>query len=242
MMYTDSLVKALNIEPRKYPVIAVVGGGGKTSLIFRLARELCASGKKVIVTTTTHMAYDPTHPFAEDGDADKIRQNLAKYHYTVTASLDRNKGKIGSIQETETAQLRRMADILLIEADGAKRLPLKVPGEWEPVIPEFTDLVVGVIGMDALGQPISTICHRPERVSEFLKKEQSERVTEEDMFQIARSETALKKAVAGRSYRVFLNKTDIPGAQNAAENIGRRLQTKDTETAWGSLQKGEFYR
>ena len=40
----------------------------------------------------------------------------------------------------------------MIEADGAKRLPLKVPGEWEPVIPDFTDLVVGVIGMDAVGR------------------------------------------------------------------------------------------
>lgn len=44
-----------------------------------------------------------------------------------------------------------------IEADGAKRLPLKAPGEWEPVIPEFVDLVIGVVGMDALGEPIRKI-------------------------------------------------------------------------------------
>lgn len=65
----------------------------------------------------------------------------------------------------------------MIEADGAKRLPLKVPGEWEPVIPDFTDLVVGVIGMDAVGQMIRESCHRPERVAAFLNKEQTDPVT-----------------------------------------------------------------
>ena len=69
----------------------------------------------------------------------------------------------------------------MIEADGAKRLPLKVPGEWEPVIPDFTDLVVGVIGMDAVGQMIRESCHRPERVAAFLNKEQTDPVTEADV-------------------------------------------------------------
>ena len=49
----------LKLDIEKYPVIAVVGGGGKTSLIYRLNEELQALGKKVIISTTTHMAYDP---------------------------------------------------------------------------------------------------------------------------------------------------------------------------------------
>ena len=48
----------LKLDIEKYPVIAVVGGGGKTSLIYRLSEELLAKGKKVIITTTTHMAYE----------------------------------------------------------------------------------------------------------------------------------------------------------------------------------------
>ena len=63
-MQADSLLDALKINPEKYRVIAVVGGGGKTSLIFRLCEEMVSTGKKVIVTTTTHMAYEPERPFA----------------------------------------------------------------------------------------------------------------------------------------------------------------------------------
>ena len=55
----------LKLDIEKYPVIAVVGGGGKTSLIYRLNEELQALGKKVIISTTTHMAYDPMLPLVK---------------------------------------------------------------------------------------------------------------------------------------------------------------------------------
>lgn len=57
-------LELLQIDYKKYPVIAVVGGGGKTSLIYRLADELLDRGKKVIITTTTHMAGESELPFA----------------------------------------------------------------------------------------------------------------------------------------------------------------------------------
>ena len=58
----------LKLDIEKYQVIAVVGGGGKTSLIYRLSEELRARGKKVIITTTTHMAYDPSLPMVHGGE------------------------------------------------------------------------------------------------------------------------------------------------------------------------------
>ena len=60
---------AINIRKESCTVIAFTGGGGKTDLIFRLTDELTAAGKKVIVTTTTHMAAEPGHPAAEHGIA-----------------------------------------------------------------------------------------------------------------------------------------------------------------------------
>ena len=136
-MQTFFLWNALTIVPDRKQSIAVVGGGGKTSLIFRLCEEMVSTGKKVIVTTTTHMAYEPERPFAEEGNAQQIQQNIEEYGYTVAASLDQNKSKIGSLTEEALVRLKGQADCILIEADGAKRLPLKVPGEWEPVIPDF---------------------------------------------------------------------------------------------------------
>lgn len=101
------------------------------------------------MTTTTHMAYEPERPFVEDGDIDGVWKDLQRYHYTVAASLDRATEKIGCLSEEKLEELRGLADVLLIEADGAKRLPLKVPGEREPVIPEFAEMVIGVVGVDA---------------------------------------------------------------------------------------------
>ena len=235
-----TLLEALAINVEKISAIAIIGGGGKTSLIFRLMEAFTSIGKTVIVTTTTHMAYEPERPFAEDGNADKIRQDLERYHYTVAASLDREKGKTGCLSDEKLEELRRSADVLLIEADGAKRLPLKVPGDWEPVIPEFVELVIGVVGMDALGESIQDTCHRPEKTADFLGKGMEEAVTEADIVKIAVSVEALRKCVDGREYRVLLNKTDLPGKAEAAERIARKLEEYGVHTAWGSLQKGNY--
>ena len=235
-----TLLEALAIDAETTSVIAVVGGGGKTSLIFRLMEEFVAGGKKVIVTTTTHMTYEPDRPFAEDGDTDKICDQLKNFGYTVTASLDRSKGKIGCLPEEKLPELKKLCDVLLIEADGAKRLPLKVPGEWEPVIPEFVDLVIGVVGMDALGEPIRKNCHRPEKAAAFLGKRMEETVAEDDIVKIAVSEEALRKCVGERKYRILLNKTDLSGKDNIAEYIAGKLEEYGVYTAWGSLQKQNY--
>ena len=236
-----TLLEALALNTEKISAIAVVGGGGKTSLIFRLTEDLVAAGKNVIVTTTTHMAYEPERPFVENGEIDGIRKDLQRYHYTVAASLDRTKGKIGCLPEKRLMKLRELADILLIEADGAKRLPLKVPGEWEPVIPEFAEVVTGVIGMDALGVPIEKSCHRPERTAAFLGKGIEEAVTEDDIVKIAVSGNALRKYVDKREYRVLLNKADIQGKAGAAERIAEELEMQGVCAVWGSLQKKSYH-
>ena len=234
------LLEVLAINAEKISTIAVVGGGGKTSLIFRLMESFVSIGKKVIVTTTTHMAYEPERPFVEDGDIDGVRKDLQRYHYTVAASLDRATEKIGCLSEEKLEELRGLADVLLIEADGAKRLPLKVPGEREPVIPEFAEMVIGVVGVDALGEPIQKTCHRPEKVADFLGKGMEEAVTEDDIVKIAVSAEALRKCVDERAYRVLLNKADIPGKAEAAESIAENLEMRGVRAVWGSLQKENY--
>ena len=121
MIRTDSILKALDIDTDRYPVLSVVGGGGKTSLIFRMMEELTAAGKKVLITTTTHMAYEPDRPFAEDGDMISIKQNLEEYGYTIAASVDREKHKIGTLSEEKLKEIKVLADVMLIEADVCHR-------------------------------------------------------------------------------------------------------------------------
>ena len=241
MIRTDSILKALDIDTDRYPVLSVVGGGGKTSLIFRIMEELTAVGKKVLITTTTHMAYEPDRPFAEDGDIISIKHNLEEHGYTIAAALDREKCKISALSEEKMKEITALADVILIEADGAKKCPLKVPASWEPVIWKPTDLVIAVAGMDAAGKPIQEVCHRPENVADFLGKEAEEKVKEEDIVRIVLSTEALKKCVYGREYRVLLNKADIPGKSQAAESIADRLEEQGIHAAWGSLREKEYY-
>lgn len=241
MRRTDSILKALDIDTDRYPVLSVVGGGGKTSLIFRIMEELTAVGKKVLITTTTHMAYEPDRPFAEDGDIISIKHNLEEHGYTIAAALDREKCKISALSEEKMKEITALADVILIEADGAKKCPLKVPASWEPVIWKPTDLVIAVAGMDAAGKPIQEVCHRPENVADFLGKEAEEKLTEEDIVRIVLSTEALRKCVDGREYRVLLNKADIPGKSQVAESIADRLEEQGIHAAWGSLREKEYH-
>ena len=236
MMENTSFIKLLDIDPEKHKKISVVGGGGKTSLIFRLAEELRQDGKKVIITTTTHMAYEHTKPYAEAGDREKIKSNLDRYGYTVTAILEKEKGKIAGPSEEILDQLQDDGDILLIEADGAKRQPLKVPETWEPVIPVWTDMVIGVLGLDCLGKKISDTAHRPDKVAAFLKKEVTEQVEPEDIIKIAISEKGLKKYADTGEYRVYLNKSDVLEDFHTAEKICRNLKEKGIFAVSGSLK------
>lgn len=128
-------------------------------------------------------------------------------------------------------------DVILIEADGARRLPLKVPAAWEPVIPEMTDLVIGVIGLDCLGKAIKDTVHRPESAAEFLGKSSEEKITEEDIIRIAESDQGLRKSVGYREFRVFLNKADVLSDRNLPDKIVQRLRKHGIWAACGSLKQ-----
>jgi len=130
-------------------------------------------------------------------------------------------------------------DVMLIEADGAKRKPLKVPADWEPAIPDFADVVVSVIGLDCLGKPICETAHRAEYTSSFLEKNLEAPVTEEDIEKIATSVHGLYKNVDHKVYRVYLNKADILPDSSPAEHIVDDLTKQGTIAAYGSLREAE---
>lgn len=229
----------LKLDVEKYPVIAVVGGGGKTSLIYRLNEELQAMGKKVIISTTTHMAYDPGLPLVRSTELGKVSEILEKHGFAAVADVEASSGKLCSIDGTQLQRLVSFCDVMLIEADGAKHMPLKVPADWEPVIPDFTDVVVSVIGLDCLGKPICKTAHRAEYTSAFLKKNLDAPVTEEDIEKIATSVHGLYKNVEHKVYRVYLNKADVLPDRRPAQHIVEDLEKQGTIAAYGSLKEAE---
>ena len=218
-------------------IAAFTGGGGKTTLIYYLAEKFAGEGKKVIVTTTTHMAWEPGRPFADAGDAAGVRQLLAQYGYVTAAYHKAGQPNISGPDREILEKLSGLCDALLVEADGSKRLPLKVPAQWEPVIPEIADIVVGVIGLDCLGKKIADTAHRPEDVAGFLGENVEDIVTWENVAKIAVAKTGLQKGVGKRRFLVYLNKADVLESLDPAEKIVERCRIKGVENVCGSLRK-----
>lgn len=187
-------------------VIAVVGGGGKTTLIYELAKELAANGKQVIITTTTHMM----KPLAEE-EQKGIR--------IIGIPCEEEPEKIKGLPESEYQKLKEQCDVLLVEADGSKKKPLKVPAEHEPVIPKDAKLVIGIAGASAIGQTIELCCHRKEQVSEVLGVGKAHVITEEDVAAILKSSQGQRKNVTGE-YRMVIGQADLLN-ENQKENLSK---------------------
>ena len=145
-------------------IIAVVGSGGKTTLIKKLAETYRAEGKSVLVTTTTHMFIEEDTLLTDD--ADTILRALTETGYAM-AGLPAG-AKIKALSPETFRTVSNHADVVLVEADGSKHKPLKFPKATEPVIPENTDVIIVVWGPHGLGRPAREVCHRPELVLECL--------------------------------------------------------------------------
>ena len=156
-------------------IIAVVGSGGKTTRIKELASRFRREGKTVLVTTTTRMYIEDDT--LQTDDADTILDALNKTGYAMAGVPDGIKIKALSKETLDT--VCACADVVLIEADGSKHLPLKYPNAAEPVIPDHTDEILVVCGLNALGHKLNEVCHRPELVQACLGVEPNTIITAE---------------------------------------------------------------
>lgn len=134
---------------------AVIGSGGKTSLLYELAEELRSCGT-VLLATTTHIMKPPQYPFAET--AEQLSAALAAEGVACAGSFTPE----GKLTAPDFDGWQQAADFVLVEADGSKRLPAKAHAAWEPVLPPERNRTVCVFGASALGQPIQDAAHRPE--------------------------------------------------------------------------------
>ena len=231
---SSEFLSGLHIRP-SHRIIAVVGSGGKTSLIWRLTEELVQAGKKVAVTTTTHMAMEKERPFALDGEGAEAL--IFKHGYVLVASIDIQKKKLSSLPYEKLKKLSELCDVLLIEADGARKKPFKIPMEWEPVIPDFTDLVIAVCGLDSLGKSIKEAAYCPRETALFLGKKETDIICPQDMIKAVSSRDGLLKGVGEREYRVYLNKMDTVKERETLNKIRRELSDMGVQVFCGSLRE-----
>ena len=227
-----NLSAALGIHSRE--VVALVGAGGKTAALYRLAHELLVENQRVLATTTTHMrAPGPglgwplvVEP-APEARLQAAAQALAAHGRVLVAAgrTAEDRDKLCGVPPAEVPALAGLADVTLIEADGARGLHLKAPAGHEPVIPAATTLVVPVVGLQAVGQPLGpAIAHRPELVGALLGLAPGAELETEHLAAVLLSERGGLKGVPAQARIVpLINQADQPEQRRAGRQVARAV-------------------
>lgn len=154
-------------------LVAITGGGGKTSLLFALGASL--SGRVILTTTTrvfaAQMKLAPAAvALGPEGKVPDVllRRHLEQQGQCMLVGRIRGEKALGVPPDLPGQLLDKdWVDHLLVEADGSRMRPCKAPAAHEPVIPPDATLVVPVAGIDAVGRPLNVVAHRPELVADL---------------------------------------------------------------------------
>lgn len=210
-------------------ITAIIGSGGKTTLLRTLGQELPG---RVILCTTTHIMPFAGLPLYTGGSEAELAGLLAEHHM-VCIGQPGPEGKLTAPALSMEA-LMEAADYVLVEADGSKRLPLKAHAPHEPVIPPESKQVICVVGASGFGRRIDETVHRPERFCRLTGAGPGDVVTP----------ALAAKAIAreGLARRVFINQVEETEKWARAEEFARTLEGTGISVTAGSLQRGVYRR
>ncbi|WFA07830.1 selenium cofactor biosynthesis protein YqeC [Tissierella sp. Yu-01] len=236
------LYKELNIDLNKKNIISVVGGGGKTTSIKVLSKELKDEGKRVLVATSTGIAipkrddYDNLFIGLLPNDFDPMKGSITYY----AERTDDIKLKTQNISLIDEIIERKVFDVILIEADGSKGLPIKAPATHEPVISKYTTMTIGVVGLDSIGTIIDDKnVHR----SELFRKLVGEEVKVIDsaaIFKLVQDENGLFKNSKGKRV-LLLNKADNEFKIQQGRNIRESLKKSGTKILIADIRTNTYF-
>lgn len=229
-------------------VIAIIGGGGKSTLMHRLGKELEFLGFRIVITSTTKFQVSSSIDVVlqEDSsdylsEANRVLDESGIVAVAREAYSDKNR-LLGVTRQT-IVEMRQVADVVLIEADGSRQRPLKTHKEYEPVIPPETTSVVIVCGAEAIGKPLDDkTVHRAEL---FSKKWDIALGTQLTPTIAARELLSpysyMKNIPIHASIALYVNKADQNpvGAKLLAENLAQRC---NHPVFHGSLKKNQLQR
>lgn len=226
------LIKAFEIAPGD--IVAIVGGGGKTTLMYRLAHEVAAAGGRAIAMGTT-LFTPPPHamslPLVVEADQEElVRQAIARTAYggaIIATTGHAAKGRLLAAATEMPSHIVAAAPdtYVFVEADGSRGRPFKAPAEHEPVIPDDTTLVVTVAGISALGTPLDDEhVHRAEHVLALTGAAAGSPVTPDIMATVlAHPLGGRKGVVAGMRFAVMINQV-TPQALDDARHVAALLR------------------
>ena len=199
----------------KKHTICLVGGGGKTTVMYELAAAWAACGSKVLMLTSTHILQPADGSFAADAAA--VHNLWQQGRYAVIGTPEFATGKLTAPPQDLYEALQLQADVILCEADGSKHHPCKAPAAHEPVLLPDSDIVLAVVGMDALGNSLQQACQRPQPAAELLGCSTDTIIDAQMLAALLLSEQGARKNVGARAYYIVLNKCDLLKAAQQEE-------------------------
>ena len=226
------LKEALDI--RSGEIVSLIGGGGKTTLMFALAREL-ASGEESVITTTTTRILEPSPADAPllllEADEGRLVQallkNLDKYRHITLASEKQSSGKLKGVRPELVIRLAELelVSYIIVEADGAAQKSLKAPNPSEPVIPRNTSLVIPIVGIDAIGCPLTKAdVFRPEIVAELLGLPQGEVILARAIASLLTHPRGIIKGSPAQARIIpFINKMDLDEGLSKGSDLAAEI-------------------
>ena len=247
------LLSALAIGPREH--IAIVGGGGKTTLMFALAEQILRARHTVVTTTTTRirrreaiMAPSQILAFPDTSWHQELKRGFKKNRHIFVAGrlLDSEKVQGISPELADNLYLCQEIDYLIVEADGAAGKPIKAPAHHEPVVPSTATLVVAMVGLDALEKSFDErFVFRTSLFEKLTGLRQGETITQGTIIKIFESSEGLFKGAPVSARRIaFLNKADLlPDDQisrDLAESILRSQNASVDRVVIGSAAKNDY--
>jgi len=246
-------VEALALGPREH--IALVGGGGKTTLMFALADELRRNGKRVLASTTTKvwhreaLEYEKLLLVEDDGDwKNKKAEGLSIESPAFVGKSILDTGKVEGISAALADQIFHdsTVDYLVVEADGSAGHPLKAPAEHEPVISSSVTMVVAMMGLEAMSARLDeATAFRVEQVRKVTGLEPGSILTPKALASVFLHPAGLFKGTPGGSRRVvLLNKGDLIEEDRNAEELADILvadpANKIDRVILGSVRQGVY--
>ncbi len=202
-------------------IYCFIGAGGKTSALKEVAQVLASDGYKVLITTTTKISIEEFSTYKVD-ICKKI--NIDKMHFGINVQVSSEIGKKYqgyTKYDFENITKIPIDYVILIEADGSRGLPFKVPFEYEPVVPNNSAKTFLFISAKIMGEKISKDnTYNLERVQEILDNEDMY-FTNENILKLLNE--GWLKDTQYRNLKIIINQGDILINDFIAKDLLNRL-------------------
>ena len=228
------------IEDAEKSCIALIGGGGKTTLLHKLASEFSKIFPNVLQTSLTKTAFYKTDEpiILQDTSIEKINSIKGKRNPLFVIGEKLSDDKLKGISETDLDSIRKYFNVTIFECDGARNKPLKAHTDYDPIVPKFTANVIIIVGAEVINTKISDgLVHRPELFCNNWKISPDTSLDIDFIVKVVSSKKGyLTKISHDVKITYFVNKADEN--RNSAMDLAEAIfEYTGRPTFYGSVQK-----